>query len=117
MLCSFANLIFAGCFSIAIIIYEFLSCFFFFHFLSFFNILCVSITRWTGFSLVEHSNGEYSAASKPPNQHPPGAYSDAITITISTRSSCICFCIFYALVLLVNCKTLFPLDEIFHLNR
>ncbi|XP_031623128.1 lachesin-like [Contarinia nasturtii] len=64
----------------------------------------------------EH-NGEYSGASKPPNQHPPGAYSDAITITISTRSSRGCFCIFYALVLLVNCKTLFLVGKIFHLNR
>lgn len=118
------NLIFAACFSIAIIIYVFLFLNFFFlslshcigsRFLLLFLALSLLAKR-VRISWAEH-NGEYSAASKPPNQHPPGAYSDAITITISTRSSCVCFCIFYALVLLVNCKTLFFVGKIFHLNR
>lgn len=81
-------------------------------------IWCFSLPhRWIWFGSWAEHNGEYSAASKPPNQHPPGAYSDAITITISTRSTRICCCIFYALVLLVNCKTLFSVGKIFHLNR
>lgn len=63
--------------------------------------------------ITEH-NGEYSPASKPPDQQ-SGSYSN--TITISTRSRLFYFYSIYFLFSLVNWKTLFTFSRIFHMNN